>query len=68
VKSGFEATPNLDSSRKNVGLEVFEKIYEKLGNFSYNSWLDIEAQCSMLLEQIYIQMRDKLKRHNVDSV
>ena len=68
VRSGFESTPGLDDSRKKVGLEVFEKIYEQLDGFSFNSWLEIEYQCSHVLSKINIEMREKLKKHSVESV
>eukprot|EP00345_Euplotes_harpa_P011492 CAMPEP_0168353144 /NCGR_PEP_ID=MMETSP0213-20121227/23057_1 /TAXON_ID=151035 /ORGANISM="Euplotes harpa, Strain FSP1.4" /LENGTH=134 /DNA_ID=CAMNT_0008364661 /DNA_START=104 /DNA_END=509 /DNA_ORIENTATION=+ len=36
--------------------------------FSYNSWLEIEYQCSQELSRINVEMSDRLKQHNLDSL
>ena len=49
-------------------MEVFEKIFQKSKKMVFSSWFDIEHQSSIVLNEINMEMRDKLKEHNVDSV
>lgn len=64
----YRKTSNLEDQRKNVGLKVFDRLLVIMSAFTYNSWLEIEYQCSTALEQINKEMKEELKRHNVESV
>jgi len=68
VRNGFVSTPGLEEGRKKVGLEVFEKIYEQIDQIDHSSWFVIEQQSSIILNQINLKMKVKLKEFNVESV
>ena len=50
------------------GSSILSKGNEQGEWFSYNSWLEIEYQCSQELNKINIEMNDRLKQHNLDSL